>query len=262
MNIEDYLNRIGYKGSLTPDLAVLKNLQTAHLYTVAFENLDIHYQNDIILDIDNFFQKIIIDKRGGFCYELNGLFQNLLLMIGYNAKLISARVYNEKDGNFGKEYDHLAIIVRIDEVEYLVDVGFGEFSLIPLKIELNTIQNDSRANYIIEAYKNDYLLISKLNGSGKKPIYIFTKTARKLSEFAEMCIYHQNNPNSHFTQKKIISKPTKNGRISIAGNVIKITENGKIVKETEFEEDTFEKYLKKWFNVVVFKKPGQNIHPS
>ncbi|MEL6986932.1 MAG: arylamine N-acetyltransferase, partial [Bacteroidota bacterium] len=127
MNIKEYLNRINYEGEIKLNIEVLKELQKCHLLNVPFENLDIHYNRTIQLDIGKFYNKIVIDRRGGFCYELNTLFQNLLHQIGFK-KIISARVYDHKKGSFGEEYDHLAIVVDLNQRAYLVDVGFGEFA--------------------------------------------------------------------------------------------------------------------------------------
>jgi len=70
MNTETYLNRINYQGEIQINLATLVELQKAHLQTIPFENLDIHYKRKIILDIQSIYSKIISNKRGGFCYEL------------------------------------------------------------------------------------------------------------------------------------------------------------------------------------------------
>ena len=132
MDARLYLQRISYSGKLTPTLGTLTQLQTNHLLTVPFENLYIH--DKIKIDLADSYIKIVIQNRGGFCYELNGLFYRLLLQLGYTVKMISARVFNKESG-FGPEFDHMAIIATIDNADWLVDVGFGEFAFHPLKIE-------------------------------------------------------------------------------------------------------------------------------
>lgn len=249
MNIEKYIHRINYEGALTQSLEVLKGLQQAHLLKVPFENLNIHYDRPIHLDINGFYNKVVVNGRGGFCYELNGLFNALLKEIGFKTKIISARVYNGEMEAFGKEFDHLAIIVELNQAEYLVDVGFGAFSFHPLKFELGSIQSDPRGDFVIEAYEDGYYKVSKVAGEPKSLEYIFTKKERMLNEFAEMCDYHQTSPNSFFTQKKLISRPTEMGRITITGNTLKVTENGKTIKEDQFAMEDFGKYLLNWFEI-------------
>ncbi|WP_103864663.1 arylamine N-acetyltransferase [Aquimarina sp. I32.4] len=235
MNINTYLNRIEYIGTTKATLEVLNNLHTCHLLRVPFENLDIHYRTPILLDLEMIYNKIVIKKRGGFCYELNGLFFELLQNLGFNVKRVSARVYNSTKDVYGEEFDHMAIIAEINQVEYLVDVGFGEFVLTPLKLEINSIQTDSRGYFIIEKYDNEYYKVSKLVKNKKIPEYIFSKKARETEAFREMCNYHQTSSDSHFTQKRLISKLLMNGRVTISGNSIKITEEGKEVLHQQFK---------------------------
>jgi len=255
MNIAKYIKRIKYEGELFASFNVLKELQRSHLFNVPFENLDVHYGNPIVLDVSKFYQKIVDKKRGGFCYELNGLFHNLLNELGFEAEIISARVYDAKKGSFGEEYDHLVIIVKLNQTEYLVDVGFGAFTIYPLKLEINKIQEDPIGNFIIEK-ENDFYVVSKIDGDRKTIKYKFIKKKRVLEEFRGMCDFHQTSPNSHFTQKKLISRPTENGRITITGNTLKITENGLVKQNVDFPEDDYEKQLLKWFELEETKIKG------
>ncbi len=93
MNIQSYLDRLDFYEPTNVDKNVLYKLHKQHLLNIPFENLDIHYGKKISLSINDIYQKVIIEKRGGFCYELNGLFHQLLKKIGFNTKLISAQVY-------------------------------------------------------------------------------------------------------------------------------------------------------------------------
>lgn len=248
MDITKYLRRINYTGELKPTLKVLQNLQKAHLLLIPFENLDIIKKIPIELEIKKLFNKIILHNRGGFCYELNGLFFHLLNTIGFKVKMVSARVYNSDNG-YGVEFDHMAIIARIDGVEYLTDVGFGEFAFEPLKIELDTILKDKRGMFKIENYDLDHLLVSKYDTDEWLPEYIFSLQSRELKEYEPMCYYHQSSPDSHFTRKRICSLPTEDGRITISGNSLKLT-RGDNHKETEIKNEAdLKKLLQKYFNM-------------
>ncbi|MES2850368.1 MAG: arylamine N-acetyltransferase [Bacteroidota bacterium] len=249
MDIEKYLTRINYTGERKPSIEVLTALQKNHLLKVPFENLDIHYHQPIVLDINNFFDKIALRNRGGFCYELNGLFHSLLIALGFDAAIISARVYS-KEEVYSPEYDHLAVLVKIDDKEYLTDVGFGEFAFSPLEINIGKIQHDQRGDFIVEKQEDDYYRASKSGNSQNIPEYIFMPVVRQLNEFAEMCQYHQTNPGSHFKQKALITMPTENGRITIADTCLKITESGNIINEKVLDDDEYKNCLKKYFNVV------------
>jgi len=203
---------------------------------VPFENLDIH--NKIKIDLNKSYDKIVIRNRGGFCYELNGSFFLLLKWLGYNVKMVSARVYDEAKG-YGAEFDHLVIIAEIGNDNYLVDVGFGEFAVHPLKIEPGKELNDPRGVFMIELNGEDCFVVKKKNPNGDfTPQYMFSEKERKIDEFYEMCEYHQTSSDSHFTQNRICSLATEEGRISLTGNTLKITAAGSITErklETEAE---------------------------
>jgi len=248
MNKNEYLERINYSGDLSPSLEVLRKLQKTHVLNVAFENLDIHFGNTIELDTNKIFKKISSNNRGGFCYELNGLFYELLTLIGFKTKRISARVYN-KDKGYGQEYDHLAVIITIEGIEYLSDVGFGEFSFGPLQIEEGKIQMDERGHYLIEKHDHEYLRVSKLENGISIPEYIFKNIHRELNEFEGMCMYHQSSPDSHFTQKKLISIPTEKGRITLTDVSLKIRSNDSVNEIKLKDEAEFNKKLLSYFSI-------------
>src|SRR6185503_11310160 len=90
--IKAYLERINYRGSIAPTAETLRDLQVAHLLAVPFENLSIHANEPVVLDDESLFTKIVANRRGGFCYELNGLFAALLRALGFNVTMLSAGV--------------------------------------------------------------------------------------------------------------------------------------------------------------------------
>jgi N-hydroxyarylamine O-acetyltransferase len=247
MDYQLYLKRIGYSGELHPTADTLKNLQRHHYFHVPFENLDIHLGRKISLQPENFYHKIVTHKRGGFCYELNGLFYELLLHLGFQLRMVSARVYDEDKG-FGSEYDHMALIVTLEDEEWLVDVGFGEFIAEPLRIIPDIIQHDDRGKYRIELYNEKYLLVKRIKKEKEIQKYIFSLKGQPLEAFQEMCAFHQSSPDSHFTHQRVCSLPLEDGRISLAGNKLKVAHKGQPVQEFSLnDQQAFEAALKKHF---------------
>jgi len=249
MKTERYLERIEYRGNTQPTIGLLRALQNNHLFRVPFENLDIHYKMPIELNLDDIFEKIVIRRRGGFCYELNGIFHQFLDSIGFDVKMISARVFNQGQQSFSPEFDHMAIIAKIDSSDYLVDVGFGEFALSPLRVELNTVQIDERGSFRIEGNDDSYYQVTKQVGENWVPEYMFTLRKRDLSEFTEMCRYNQTSPLSHFTQNKFCSLATENGRITVTANKIKISEGDRVTELQVNNEEEFLNALDKYFHI-------------
>ena len=249
MNKENYLNRIGITNSaLVITLENLRLLQRQHLLLVPFENLDIHWRRPIVLDVEKFRDKIIGQRRGGFCYELNGLFADLLNELGFPSRIISARVVKQ-NGELSPEYDHLAILTRIGAAEYLVDVGFGSFTAEPLKLTPDAEQPDPNGIFMIRKFDADYLEVVKKDAEKWQSEYIFKTMTRELPEFVAMCNFHQTSPESHFTRGKICSLMTPSGRKSLTDKKLIITnENEK--REIEIDsEEKFDWLLRQEFSI-------------
>lgn len=236
--VAKYLERINFRDAVSADLDTLNNLHKNHLYYIPFENLDVINKKEINISFEHLQNKIINARRGGFCYELNGLFYFLLKEIGFDVNIIAARVFNE-EGIPGQQFGHLALTVNLDEL-WLVDVGFGDSFLTPLKIVHDTIQKDESGKYCIQQYDDKHFVLKRAEENllfNNK--YIFRTKAYKLNDFYEACIYTSTSPKSHFTKKTIITKPTDTGRITISKDKLIITENGIKTERTISDNNEF-----------------------
>lgn len=247
MIIEKYINRLNLNNSrLKPSKKNLEYLSKAHLLYVPFENLDIHLKKPILLNQDYLSHKLLNQKRGGYCFELNGLFQIFLQQLGYETCLISAQVFNEKDG-YSPEFDHAAILITIDNDTFLVDVGFGDFTQIPLNINITENQSDGNKEFNIQQSKNSFV-VCEVNSQQTKPLYRFQQISRNLEDFEKRNQFHQQNPNSHFHKKRLITRVTDTGRITLTDNQLIIHKDGKKSEET-IKPSEFEDNLYHYFNI-------------
>ncbi len=217
MILEKYFDRINYTGNNKANLESLFELHKCHVLSIPFENLDIHMNKEIKLDLESLFEKIILNKRGGFCYELNFLFFNLLKKIGFNCKLVSSRIYDDHE-KLGPEFDHLSIIVTLED-NYLVDVGYGDLFIEPIKLVDSFVKKDWFKFYkIIEMDKSTWLLSESKDGNIFKERYQIDETPRTIEAFFDQCKFKQYSENSYFVQNKICTIPTKDGRITLRNN--------------------------------------------
>ncbi len=116
-----------------PTVELLGELQLAHLVNVPFENLHVFHARGVRTDIDWSYPKIVEQRRGGWCFEMNGCFGALLRAIGFDVDYISCQVWNGTEG-WGPPLDHLGLLVRLDGERWFVDVGFGDNCLVPLPV--------------------------------------------------------------------------------------------------------------------------------
>lgn len=237
MDIPAYLDRIKYRGSLEPTYETLRALHLAHLYSVPFENLSIHIKEPIVLNDESLYRKIVERKRGGFCYELNGLFSWLLRGLGFDVKMLSAGVLNPA-GEFGPDFDHMTLLVTLDK-RYLADVGFGDSFLEPLLFDSRDaqLQPDGKAYRLAE--NGDRLILQAQEESGDwSSQYHFTLTPYAYSDYEEMCLWQQTSPQSHFTKKTICTLPTLDGRVTLSGKrFIKTVHGNRDERALESEEE-------------------------
>lgn len=135
MRLDRYFERIGYRGDTGPTEPVLKALQFCHVTTVPFENLDVHFGQELSTDAQDAYQKIVVDRRGGWCYEQNGLFGWALQQVGFDVTRIAAAVMQQDRGEIATA-NHLCLRVTCPDTQrtFLCDVGFGGSLLEPVEL--------------------------------------------------------------------------------------------------------------------------------
>ena len=251
LDVKAYLKRINYYGPLDATAETLRELQLAHLRAVPFENLSIHVHEAIVLDDETLFGKIVERRRGGFCYEVNGLFAALLRALGFDVTMLSAEVAHP-NGGFSQPFDHMVLMVRLEQ-RWLVDVGFGDSFLEPLQIDTTSEQIQGEQSFRIVP-DGGYLVVLRRDGEQWKPQYRFTLEPHELVDYEEMCRYHQTSPQSHFTQNRICSRVTPDGRITLSGMRLIVTSKNGRQERTIASQDEYEELLRGQFGVVM--RPG------
>jgi N-hydroxyarylamine O-acetyltransferase len=247
LDIDRYLARIRYQGSLRPTVATLHALHEAHILAVPFENLDIGLGRAIKLDQDSLWEKIVERRRGGFCYELNGMFALLLRELGFRVELLSAGVANGS-GSFNPDFDHLTLLVHLEE-DWLADVGFGESFRLPLRLQPDLAQDQEWGRYRLARDGEDWLFEEWRDAW--KPGYRFTLQSRTMSDFSARCLYHQTSPASHFTQHNTCSLATSSGRITLSDMRLITTRHGTREERRVMDQEEYRALLLEHFDIVL-----------
>lgn len=245
MDATTYLKRFNAFPVEERFLQDLARLQSLHMQHIPFENLDVIRKVPIYLNLESIYDKIVNQRRGGYCYELNGLFHWLLQELGFDAKLISATVL-KPDGTAAKSDTHAAILVVLD-APYLMDVGFGDSTIspIPLGGERHT---DHSGTYKIEPAGDDFFHLIREEDGKERILYQFGTEPKQLADFHEGCVFNQVSKDSTFTHDDLVTRATDNGRITLSGFQLTRSENGEKHK-SELSAEEKEEVLKKEFGI-------------
>ena len=224
-----YLKHIGAERPPAADGAALRELHLRHQLAVPFENLSIHLGEDIVLEEAALAEKITGGGAGGFCYELNGAFAELLRALGYEVTVLAARVYG-RTGRVGPPYDHMALRVTAADGggPWLADVGFGRHSHYPLRYDERADQPDPGGVFRITETADGDLAV----GKDGRPEYLLERRPRELPDFEATCWWQRTAPASHFRQSLVCSRLTGRGRVTLSGRTLVVTE-GEARKEYE-----------------------------
>lgn len=220
-----YFTRIGYEGSVDHSAEILRALHLAHVLTVPFENLDIHLGQPISLEPVDLFRKIVVNRRGGYCFELNGLFGLLLEDLGFAVTRLAARVLYGAEGV--RPRSHQALLVSVGEERWVVDVGFGGNGLrepFLLTIGQEQQQGPDRFRLVTDG-RGDYLLQCEIDGAWTD-LYSFTLEPNLPVDYTFANYYHSHSPDSLFTQRLICTVPTLKGRTIFTDRWLKIRSDG------------------------------------
>ncbi|MEV8613468.1 arylamine N-acetyltransferase [Amycolatopsis sp. NPDC051373] len=230
MDVEDYLRRLELVHPGVPGLEALCELQRRHLERVPFENLGRYLGEQVDLDENALLDKVVRRRRGGLCYELNGAFGLLLRGVGFDVRLLAGRVMR-RGGGFGPPLDHLALRVDLDE-PWLVDVGFGRFSIRPLRLATTEEQPDPAGGFaVLPAPHGDVDVLCDGN-----VVYRLEARPRELEDFQAMAWWHANSPASPFAHGPTCSLVRPGGRVTIAGARL-IETVGETRTESVLEDD-------------------------
>jgi len=249
MDIPAYLQRIHYQGSLEPTAQTLRDLHVAHQLAVPFENLSIFLGQPIVLDAEALFAKIVGRRRGGFCYELNGLFAALLRELGFRVDMLSAGVAHP-GGVFGPEFDHMVLMVSLEQ-RWLADVGFGDAFREPLLLDEPNEQRQNERAFQIAPDGPYRTLLRRDDGGDWRVRYRFTLQPHRMADYQRMCLFHQTSPQSPFTQRRTCSLATPDGRITLTDmRFIRTGADGEREERALTSEEEYRSILREQFGII------------
>jgi N-hydroxyarylamine O-acetyltransferase len=214
-DLDAYFTRINYSGPLEPTLAALRDLQYRHVMTFPFENLDVLLGRGIRLDTEALAGKLIGARRGGYCFEQNGLFRRVLTSLGFAVTPLAASVRLWVPDEVPTGRTHLLLKVDLPEGPHIVDVGFGGLNPTgPFALVCDVEQPTSLETYRIVALGGGYELRARL-GDIWTPLYRFTLEPMELPDQEIANWFVSTAPTSLFVQSLLMARPSGERRMTL-----------------------------------------------
>jgi N-hydroxyarylamine O-acetyltransferase len=267
MDADRYLDRIGVEpasvGSL--DHETLTRLQRAHVLSVPFETLSItgdphgdRWGGGVSLDRADLYRKVVDERRGGFCYELNGLFGSLLGELGFDRDRLAGLVLDD-DGAARPPANHLTTLVSLDR-SYVVDVGMGgPRPRAPVPLDGTAVAGDDGVAWRVEPSDRpdaDYLLRYRPPGDDWQDRFVFDTAPRELSYVRATCDYLQTAPESPFTGDPVVIRSTPTGYRKLTPDELVVVSDGEEVERREVDPEAWYDRLESEFGVPLADRTG------
>ena len=248
LDVDAYLARIGIDGAVTVDRETLGRLHRAHMMAVPFENLDVYRGAGVSTDRSTSVTKVVDQRRGGWCFELNGAFSGLLRALGFEVRLLAAAVQLAGPTDV---VDHLCLEVALDE-PYLVDVGFGIGFVEPLRLNATGPQDGGGDGpYELVPSPRGTTLTREVDGVAAAQ-YRFTRVARELADFDPASRRLQEDRSLIWHRRAFATRLLGSGvdRVTLVGNELKVTRHG-TTEERRVPDEAWSTVAAEWFGFSV-----------
>lgn len=240
--VQAYLQRIGFTGMPIHNFETLHRLQRLHLQTVPYENLDIMRNIPLSLEPDDLFEKVVIRRRGGYCFELNGLFAWLLRTLGFSVTEYMSRFL--RDETTIPMRRHRVLRVSLNETDYILDVGVG--SMVPRKplpLTTGVVSEQGRERYKFEHEPFFGYVLYEWRHEEWSRVYSFTEEEQLNIDYVMPSFYCEKHPDSYFRSMDMVHIFTENGRKTVAGRELRLFSPSGVEIIHPVTEDAYQELL-------------------
>ena len=211
------------------DLATLGAIHRAHQYAIPFENIDVQLRRPVVIDREANYDKIVGRRRGGWCYEMNGLMGWALEQIGFDVMRVGAGVMRVQAGD-AQLGNHLCLLVRLEQ-PYLVDVGFGGSLAEPLPLKASEREDRPYRLGLSELGDSYWRFAEIAHGDGDPFSFDFRAAPADEALLARKCQFLQTDPASPFIQNLVAQRRTADTHVSLRGRVLATTHTARVDKK-------------------------------
>jgi N-hydroxyarylamine O-acetyltransferase len=252
VDLQAYCERIGHAGPLAPTLETLRTLQVLHPAAIPFEAIDVLLDRGVDIAPEAVDAKLIDRRRGGYCYEQNGLFKRVLRAIGFEVEGLIARVnWNAPADAPPRPPTHMALRVTIEGVPWLADVGFGScVPTAPLRLDSAEPQATPHERFRLSPIGREWQLDAELAGRWA-PVYRLLPTPQLDADYELANWYTATHPQSHFRHRLIVTRTTPEARHALLGARLTVRGAGGAAERRLLDADGIERELAERFLLPV-----------
>jgi N-hydroxyarylamine O-acetyltransferase len=222
VDVDAYFERIGYRGPHSASLDTLAAVHLRHAQTIPFENLNPFLRWPVQLEAQALQQKLVRERRGGYCFEHNLLLSHVLTELGFHVKGLAARVrWNVPEGTVTPR-GHMLLLVDLDGDRYVADVGFGGLTLTaPLRLQVDIEQSTPHEPFRLVGSGDGFVMQARVAGAWRS-LYSFDLQEQFLADYEVTNWYLSNHPSSHFVTGLIAARPDRDRRHVLRGNELAV----------------------------------------
>ena len=257
VNLKKYAERIGFRGDFRPDYETLAVIQKGHSTHIPFENLDVMQDLPINIDLPSLEDKLVNRRRGGYCFEQNGLLLGVLQQIGFEVTPLSARVRLGAERDYTPARTHLFLRIDLDGETWLVDAGVGGLSLTaPIRFVEDVEQSTPHESRRIVRESGVYYHQAWM-GQEWMDVYEFTGESMPLIDRQVSNWWTSTHPTSRFKQGVFSAMARSNGeRFGILQNVFTHRKGAEVIRTIEFRSlDGLLDVLRSEFGIILPGRP-------
>lgn len=215
VNLDRYFARIGYEGPRDATLEVLQALHHLHPSAIPFENLNPLTRRPVKLDLESVERKLIDDHRGGYCFEQNALFANVLMQLGFKVTPFLGRVLWGRETDAIPPRTHMVLRLDIGDDAWIADVGFGSVTLTaPLRLIAGLAQHTGFGVFrLVDASNNALRLEVQANDESWSPVYRFDLHPVEWIDYETANWYTSTSPEAIFASTLIVCRVLPEARL-------------------------------------------------
>jgi len=252
VDLEAYLARIGYHGPCRADLATLADLIAHQAASIPFEAIDVLLDKGVDIAPEGIFHKLVTRKRGGYCFEQNGLLRMMLEACGFAVEPRLARVLWMRPADAPLlRPTHMVLVVTIDGRDYLADAGFGNGTpTAPLAFDVTGAQPTPLETFRLGASALGHLLEMQTD-DGWMPVYAITRDTPSPDAIADANLFTSTSPDSRFRRDLMLARATRQARYLLLGNRLTVRPKSGPAEMHLLDQTELEKTLSSVFHLAV-----------